>query len=63
MLQYAKAGVLSSHLQLRLAQPRAKNEMTRAQLTRDAKLHVKQGLTNNTTANGMKHFKNRSLNF
>mmetsp|Transcript_16377 Transcript_16377/g.34708 ORF Transcript_16377/g.34708 Transcript_16377/m.34708 type:complete len:563 (-) Transcript_16377:1399-3087(-) len=63
MLQYAKAGVLSSQLQVRMAQPHKHCEVGKKDIQRQARLYVKQGITNNTTANGMKHFKNRSLNF
>lgn len=60
MLQYAKAGVLSSTLQLKMA-PKTKSERTKMVLNRAAKLHMQQGITNNTTMSGMKHFKNQSL--
>ena len=30
---------------------------------RAARMHVAQGLNNNTTMSGMKHYKNQSLNF
>jgi len=42
---------------------RGQNEMSyNAQRIADKK-HMQQGLINNTTAKGMKHFKNQSLNF
>ena len=63
MLQYARAGVLSPHLQMRMRQPRGRNEMTRADIQREAKGFVKQGVNNNKTANGMKHYKNQSLQY
>ena len=62
MLQYAAAGVLATHLpshgKVTPFHDRSKN-----QIHRDSKMFVKQGVTNNTTMNGMKHFKNQSLNF
>ena len=62
MLSYANAGVLSTIPQ----GPRApgagvKHERSRAQMTRDSKQHMQQGINNNMTMNGMKHFKNQSL--
>ena len=74
MLQYAKAGVLTTPMvggaggQLRLHAGRGfggagANERSRTQMQRDSKAHVAQGVNNNKTMSGMKHFKNQSLNF
>ncbi|KAL1524429.1 hypothetical protein AB1Y20_019324 [Prymnesium parvum] len=65
MLQYAEAGVLTTRTDSNLSGYRARgqNEMSyNAQRIADKK-HMQQGLINNTTAKGMKHFKNQSLNF
>jgi hypothetical protein len=64
MLQYAQAGVLSTHLANPLLARKAQHsERSYAVLRRAGKAYVKQGLTNNSTANGMKHYKNQSLNY
>ena len=39
------------------------NEQSRATLQRTKKMFVAQGLNNNSTMSGMKHFKNQSLTF
>mmetsp|Transcript_32581 Transcript_32581/g.106369 ORF Transcript_32581/g.106369 Transcript_32581/m.106369 type:complete len:435 (-) Transcript_32581:758-2062(-) len=61
MHQYADAGVLSTHLRRQLRAPNPTSERDRRALHTEARLFVKQGITNNTTANGMKHYKNQSL--
>jgi len=43
--------------------PAARNEVSKAQRHVQSKAFVKQGIVNNTTANGMKHYKNQSLNY
>jgi len=58
--QYADAGVLSTHLQMKF-QVKAKSEINRGDQHKQQRLYVKQGITNNTTMNGMKHYKNQSL--
>ena len=65
MLQYAKAGVLAHPMggQLRHGKATPHHERTHTQLQRDKKAFVAQGITNNMTMKGMKHFKNQSLNF
>ena len=64
MAQYAKAGVLSSHMQLKLsAASKSRSEATRKQIHTQKKQLLKQGMTNNTAGLGMKHFKNESLNY
>ena len=40
-----------------------KHERNRAQMQRDKKAFVAQGMNNNMTMKGMKHFKNQSLTF
>ena len=63
--RYAKAGVLTNPMPsaARGGGQGGKSENTRAVLHFAAKYNVKQGATNNVTANGMKHFKNQSLCF
>ena len=65
MLQYAKAGVLSAPGGWRGGGggPGIKHERSHTQMQRDSKAFVAQGITNNMTMKGMKHFKNQSLNF
>jgi len=64
MLQYSKAGVLTNPMPSQgVRGPVIKHERTKQQLHRDKKAFVAQGMTNNTTMNGMKHYKNQSLNF
>ena len=66
MVQYAKAGVLSAptggwrHVG---GGAGTKHERSHTQMQRDRKAHLAQGLNNNMTMSGMKHFKNQSLNF
>ena len=61
LLSYHKAGVLTTH---QPAQgPGIKHERSSRQINRDQRQFMRQGITNNTTMNGMKHFKNQSLNF
>jgi len=62
LLQYAKAGVLSTHIQKRF-EVQARSEVGKKQRAIASKAFVKQGIVNNTTANGMKHYKNQSLNY
>jgi hypothetical protein len=65
MLQYAKAGVLAAPVG-GARHPHgigARHERSHFQVERDKKMFMRQGITNNKTMNGMKHFKNQSLNF
>ena len=65
MLQYAQAGVLANPMpRMRLGgHGGVHNEQSRATLQRTKKMFVAQGLNNNSTMSGMKHFKNQSLTF
>lgn len=64
MHQYAEAGVLSAHLAFKLRlHANAKSERDMKAIHVASRLYLKQGLTNNTTINGMKHYKNQSLCF
>ena len=65
MQQYSNAGVLSTHLMPGGGKfdPSKRNEVGRAAQHVAQKQFMKQGITNNTTMNGMKHYKNQSLNF
>ena len=63
MQQYSKAGVLSTHLMPGKPDASKHNEVSKAAQHINQKKFMKQGLTNNTTAPGMKHYKNQSLNF
>ena len=65
MLQYAQAGVLPTPMpRMRLGgHSGVHNEQSRATLQRTKKMFVAQGLNNNSTMSGMKHFKNQSLTF
>ena len=65
MLQYAKAGVLAQPLGgVRHGAAKAgRHERSTRQVHQDKKAHLAQGINNNKTMNGMKHFKNQSLNF
>ena len=67
MVQYAKAGVLTSYNEVtRGLHPNgvgARNERGRAALQRTKYLDLKQGINNNKTMRGMKHFKNQSLTY
>ena len=72
MIQYAKAGVLAAppgsgalvagrKHQAPLSSAEAKAQ--RQQVHREKRAHLAQGLNNNMTMSGMKHFKNQSLQF
>ena len=66
MLQYSKAGVLTTRGAARTAHPAgmgARSQMDFKAIHKSQRHFVMQGMTNNTTMNGMKHFKNQSLNY
>jgi hypothetical protein len=63
MAQYAGAGVLSSQLQLKFRPAPAKSERNRADLHREQRMFVMQGVKNNKAGAGMQHYKNQSLCF
>jgi len=64
MMQYSAAGVLTNPMPTHgLHGAGAKHERSKAQVHFDKKQFLAQSLTNNTTMNGMKHYKNQSLNF
>ena len=61
MEQYATAGVLSAHTPSLAAGAHKRNEVSKMQNYKNAKLFVKTGESNNMTLT--KHYKNQSLNF
>ena len=64
--QYAAAGHLGEHLAARhraVGQSPAERSGRTMADKHYKRMMVKQGITNNTTANGMKHYKNQSLNY
>ncbi len=63
MLQYRAAGVLATAAPPPRAGKGARSEMNKASLHRQARDHVRLGITNNSMAPGMKHYKNQSLQF
>ena len=66
MEQYAAAGHLGDHLAARhraVGQSAAERSGRTMADKHYKRMMVKQGITNNTTANGMKHYKNQSLNY
>ena len=65
MLQYAKAGVLTNPASgtRHIAGIGARSEIGYREQNVIKKKFVAQGINNNMTMNGMKHFKNQSLNF
>ena len=65
MLQYQEAGVLDGGRNMLASRPLAagKSERSYAQIRTEAKKWMQQGMNNNTSGLGMKHYKNQSLNF
>ena len=63
MLTYAKAGVLSQPLGARAMPHGGLNERSRAVMRTQDKRFLAQGMNNNQTMSGQKHYKNQSLNF
>ena len=65
MLQYQEAGVLDGGRNMLASRPLAagKSERSYAQIRTEAKKWMQQGMNNNTSGLGMKHYKNQSLTF
>lgn len=61
MHQYADAGVLSTQLQIKFKPSSVKSELNRRDLHKEQRMHVMQGLKNNTAGPGRKHYKEQSL--